>query len=328
MLADVLARTLLSPAELPIGVVTAFFGAPFFAVVLRTSRGGAMIETRDLWVRFGPVAAVRELSLRAESGGWTALIGPNGAGKTSALRALAGLVPYDGEVLLDGQDARRLGRRALARLVAFVPQKPETPPALTVAEYVLLGRTPHISYLGGEGRRDREAAARARCAGSSSSSSRSGRSARSAAASCSAPCSRARSRRRRRCCCSTSRRRRSTSAGSSSCSSSSTRLRKDGLTVVTTMHDLTLAGQYAQRLVLLDGGAVVAEGTAAEVLSAPNVAAHYGANVRIIEDGAGVVRPSAAQPLESAAAPGAAVCATDPSHPALSLQVTQCYLRS
>jgi iron complex transport system ATP-binding protein len=65
-------------------------------------------------------------------------------------------------------------------------------------------------------------------------------------------------------------------------------LRRDGLTVVTTMHDLTLAGQYAERLVLLDGGAVVAEGTATEVLSAPNVAAHYGANVRIVEDGAGV----------------------------------------
>jgi len=53
-------------------------------------------------------------------------------------------------------------------------------------------------------------------------------------------------------------------------------LRGDGLTVVTTMHDLTLAGQYAERLILLDGGSVVAEGTAAEVLSAPNVAAHYG----------------------------------------------------
>src|SRR4029077_16269971 len=98
----------------------------------------AMIETRDLWVRFGPVAAVRELSLRAESGGWTALIGPNGAGKTSALRALAGLAAYDGVVTIDGRDARRLGRRAVARLVAFVPQKPETPAALTVAEYVLL----------------------------------------------------------------------------------------------------------------------------------------------------------------------------------------------
>jgi iron complex transport system ATP-binding protein len=61
-------------------------------------------------------------------------------------------------------------------------------------------------------------------------------------------------------------------------------LRRDGLTVVTTMHDLTLAGQYAERLVLLNEGSVVAEGTAAEVLSAPNVAAHYGANVRVIEE--------------------------------------------
>ncbi len=65
-------------------------------------------------------------------------------------------------------------------------------------------------------------------------------------------------------------------------------LRREGLTVVTTMHDLTLAGQYAERLVLLDGGSVVAEGTAKEVLSAPTVAAHYGANVRIVEDEAGV----------------------------------------
>ena len=243
-----------------------------------------MIETRDLWVRFGPVAAVRELSLRAESGGWTALIGPNGAGKTSALRALAGLVPYDGEVRSTDADVRRLGRRALARLVAFVPQKPETPAALTVAEYVLLGRTPHIPYLGGERRSDREAAARALRRLELEDVRAAARSDRSAAASSSAPCSRARSPRRRRSCCSTSRRRRSTSAASSSCSSSSTTLRRDGLTVVTTMHDLTLAGQYAERLVLLDGGAVVAEGTATEVLSAPNVAAHYGANVRVVED--------------------------------------------
>jgi iron complex transport system ATP-binding protein len=247
-----------------------------------------MIETRDLWVRFGPVAAVRELSLRAESGGWTALIGPNGAGKTSALRALAGLVPYDGEVLLDGRDARRLGRRAVARLVAFVPQKPETPPALTVAEYVLLGRTPHIPYLGGESRRDREAAGRAlrrlelegfaeRLLGSLSG----GELQRAVLARALAQ-----------------------EAPVLLLDEPTTALdlgrqqlvlelvdtlRGDGrLTVVTTMHDLTLAGQYAERLVLLDGGLVVAEGTAKEVLSAPNVAAHYGANVRVVEDEAGV----------------------------------------
>jgi cobalamin transport system ATP-binding protein len=246
-----------------------------------------VIETRDLWVRFGPVAAVRGLSLRAETGGWTALIGPNGAGKTSALRALAGLVAYEGDVLVDGGDARQLGRRALARLVAFVPQKPETPPALTVAEYVLLGRTPHIPYLGGESRRDREAAGRAlhrlelggfadRPLGSLSGGELQ-RAVLARALAQEAPV---------------------LLLDEPTTSLDLGRqqlvlelvdeLREDGLTVVTTMHDLTLAGQYAERLILLDAGSVVAEGTAAEVLSAPNVAAHYGANVRVVEDEAGV----------------------------------------
>jgi iron complex transport system ATP-binding protein len=246
-----------------------------------------VIETRDLWVRFGPVAAVRGLSLRAESGGWTALIGPNGAGKTSALRALAGLVPFDGDVRIEDQDVRRLGRRALARLVAFVPQKPETPPELTVAEYVLLGRTPHISYLGGEGKRDRDAATRAlrrldleefaqRPLGSLSG----GELQRAVLARALAQEARV------------------LLLDEPTTSLDLGRqqlvlelvdeLRQDGLTVVTTLHDLTLAGQYAEHVVLLDGGSVVAEGAAADVLSAPNVAAHYGANVRVIEDEHGV----------------------------------------
>ena len=242
-----------------------------------------MIETRDLWVRFGPVAAVRGLSLRVEAGEWTALIGPNGAGKTSALRALAGLVPYEGEVAVDGRDARALGRRALARLVAFVPQKPETPAELTVAEYVLLGRTPHISYFGGESRRDREAAARAlrrleldgfaeRRLGSLSGGELQ-RTVLARALAQEAPV---------------------LLLDEPTTSLDLGRqqlvlelvdaLRADGLTVVTTLHDLTLAGQYAHRLVLLDRGEVVADGAAGDVLSAPNVAAHYGANVRIVEE--------------------------------------------
>jgi iron complex transport system ATP-binding protein len=246
-----------------------------------------MIEARELWVRFGPVAAVRGLSFRAESGGWTALIGPNGAGKTSALRALAGLAAYEGEVLLEGQDVRGLGRRAVARLVAFVPQKPETPPALTVAEYVLLGRTPHIPYLGGESRHDREAAACAlrrleleRFAERPLGSLSGGELQRAVLARALAQ-----------------------EAPVLLLDEPTTALdlgrqqlvlelvdalRGDGLTVVTTMHDLTLAGQYAERLILLDEGSVVADGTAADVLSAPNVAAHYGASVRVVEDEAGV----------------------------------------
>jgi iron complex transport system ATP-binding protein len=246
-----------------------------------------VIEARDLWVRFGHVAAVRGLSLRAEPGSWTALVGPNGAGKTSALRALAGLVPFEGDVRVAEQDVRKLGRRALARLVAFVPQKPETPPALTVAEYVLLGRTPHISYLGSEGKRDRDEAARAlrrldltefapRPLGSLSG----GELQRVVLARALAQEARV------------------LLLDEPTTSLDLGRqqlvlelvdeLRQDGLTVVTTMHDLTLAGQYAEHVVLLAGGAVVAEGSPAEVLSARNVAAHYDANVRVIEDESGV----------------------------------------
>src|SRR5262249_21611464 len=193
----------------------------------------------------------------------------------------------DGEVLIDGKEARRLGRRAVAQLVAFVPQKPETPPALTVAEYVLLGRTPHIRYLGGEGRHDREAAAQAlrrldlerfaqRPLGSLSGGELQ-RAVLPRALPQEAP----------------------VVLGDERTTALDPgrrqvvlelvdELRGDGLTVVTTMHDLTLAGQYAERLILLDEGSVVAEGTATEVLSAPNVAAYYGANVRVVEDRGGV----------------------------------------
>ena len=65
-------------------------------------------------------------------------------------------------------------------------------------------------------------------------------------------------------------------------------LRGDGLTVVSTMHDLTLAGQYADRLLLLDRGSVVAAGPAADVLSEPNVASFYGANVRVVRENGSV----------------------------------------
>ena len=66
-------------------------------------------------------------------------------------------------------------------------------------------------------------------------------------------------------------------------------LRKDGLTVVTTMHDLTLAGQYAERLILLNEGAVVAGGDGGGGALGAERAAHYAANVRIVEDERGGV---------------------------------------
>jgi len=246
-----------------------------------------MIELREVSVRLGSTQALRRVSFGVEHGEWLALIGPNGAGKTTALRALCGLVDYDGEVTIDGRNARSLSRRELARLAALVPQIPETPPGLTVTEYVLLGRTPHLGYFGNETIGDRLAAERAldrlelRPLAERLLTSLSGgelqRAVLARALAQDAPILLLDE---------------PTTALDLGRQQQALELvhglRDAGLTIVSTMHDLTLAGQYADRLVLLDAGEVVAEGNAEEVLSTANVATYYRAHVRVMHDEDGV----------------------------------------
>jgi iron complex transport system ATP-binding protein len=244
----------------------------------------AAAELRDVSVSYDGAEAVRSVSATVAPGEWVALIGPNGAGKTTILRALCGLVRFTGAASVGGRDVRAAGQRELARLAALVPQNPYTPSELTVAEYVLLGRTPHLGYFASEGRADRIAAERAlsrlelrafaerRLGTLSGGELQRAVLARALAQEASIllldePTS-------------------SLDLGrQQSVLELVDSLRVDGLTVLSTMHDLTLAGQYADRLVLLDGGSVVAEGAPDEVLSAANVATHYGANVRVVRDG-------------------------------------------
>jgi len=246
-----------------------------------------MIELRNVRVTLGKTPVLHGISFSVERGEWLGLLGPNGAGKTTALRALAGLVAYSGAVAVDGHDARELGRRERARRIAVVPQLPERPPELTVAEYVLLGRTPHLGYLAAEGADDRAAAARAlnrlelapfaeRPLGSLSGGELQ-RAVLARALAQEAPILLLDE---------------PTSAldlGRQQQALELVRsLREEGLTIVSAMHDLTLAGQYADRLVLLDRGEVVDEGAAEQVLSAANIARFYGASVRIVHDDGGV----------------------------------------
>ena len=81
-----------------------------------------------------------------------------------------------------------------------------------------------------------------------------------------------------------------------------------GLTVVSTLHDLTVAGQYADQLVLLDGGRVVASGSPAAVLTEPLIESVYAARVRVIagSDGHPVVAPVRSPGGQAGASPGAA----------------------
>jgi iron complex transport system ATP-binding protein len=246
-----------------------------------------MIELRDVSVRLGETPALRNVSLTVANGEWLALIGPNGAGKTTALRALTGLVPYSGRILLDGHDVRTLSRRDVARRVALVPQIPETPPGLTVSEYVLLGRTPHLGYFGGESAEDRAAARRAldrlelvSLAERMLTSLSGGELQRAVLARALAQDAPILLLDEPTTALDLGRQQQALELVDG--------LRETGLTILSTMHDLTLAGQYGDRLVLLDAGSVVAEGTSDDVLSTANVSSYYGANVRVMHDEDGV----------------------------------------
>jgi iron complex transport system ATP-binding protein len=119
------------------------------------------LRIRNLSVELDHVPVLHAVSCAVPSGGWLALIGPNGAGKTTLLRAVAGLVPYQGTIDVDQADLGTLRGRGRARRIAYVPQIPVLPPDMTVADYVLLGRTPYLGYLSAPGRSDRAKAAEA-----------------------------------------------------------------------------------------------------------------------------------------------------------------------
>ena len=233
-------------------------------------------------VTLGGRPVVRDVEAVVEHGEWVALIGPNGAGKTTLLRAIAGLVRHDGAVSLLGRPAASLDRRQRARAVAVVPQAPETPPWLTVAEYVLMGRTPHLGPLARESAADRDSAARAlglleldsladRPLGTLSGGERQRAVvARAVAQQASIvlldeP----------------------TAALDIGHQQQALELldglrAREGLTLVAAMHDLTLAAQYADRVVLLSDGRIVADGAPVDVLTEETLAEHYGATVRVV----------------------------------------------
>jgi iron complex transport system ATP-binding protein len=103
----------------------------------------ALLEIQDLSCGYGKTLVLREIHCTISPGELTGLIGPNGSGKTTLLRAVTRLLkPHTGRILLDGSDVWSMGLKAFARMVAVVPQIVE-PVSMVVEEYVLLGRLPH-----------------------------------------------------------------------------------------------------------------------------------------------------------------------------------------
>ncbi|WP_437948300.1 ABC transporter ATP-binding protein [Sorangium sp. So ce296] len=101
------------------------------------------VGVSGLRVRRGGRVVVDDVSFTAPFGGVLAVLGPNGAGKSSLLKALAGVVPFDGDIRLNARGARDLRAHERARLAAYVPQQSELRSALTVESVVAQGRYAH-----------------------------------------------------------------------------------------------------------------------------------------------------------------------------------------
>jgi iron complex transport system ATP-binding protein len=248
-----------------------------------------VIELDQLTVHYDTAVAVRGLDLRVAAGEWLCLIGPNGAGKSSALRALGGLIGHGGRATVDGRVVGDLRPRALARLIAYVPQHPLLPGDMTIADYVLLGRTAHIAYLGTERLRDRQVCAsllaRLELAGmgrrplATLSGGEAQRIVLARALAQEAPVLLLDE---------------PTSALDLGHQLQALELidqlrRERGLTIVSAMHDLTLAGQFAERLALLQEGHIVACGQPHAVLRPATISEHYGAAVEVLRTPGGSV---------------------------------------
>jgi cobalamin transport system ATP-binding protein len=120
-----------------------------------------MLKIQNLSVSYGPRRILHNVSLDVQSGQVLALIGPNGAGKSTLVRAVSGVIPYTGHVHTNGDDFVLLSTLQRARFVATVPQAVLLPPAFTVWETVLLGRTPYLNFLGQPSQKDEEIARQA-----------------------------------------------------------------------------------------------------------------------------------------------------------------------
>ncbi len=240
-----------------------------------------MITTAALTVTLGDHLAVDRVSFSVPRGGWLMLIGPNGAGKSTALRALAGLVAYGGSVTLEGRELVSISGRDRARMVAYVPQSPQLPAEMSVWEYACLGRTPHLGYLGRSGAEDEHAvhSALGRLELSSMASRRLGT--LSGGERQRVVLARALAQQARVLLLDEP-----TSAldvgRQQDVLDLVGELRRDrSLTVVGALHDLTLAGQYAEELLLLDNGRTAASGPPRTVLRESLLNTHYRARLRV-----------------------------------------------
>jgi iron complex transport system ATP-binding protein len=251
------------------------------------------VDVEALTVKAGSKILVSNVALAIEAGTWCTVIGPNGAGKTTLVETIAGLrKPAHGSVSIAGHALAEMHERERAHRVALVPQHPVIPSGMSVEDYVALGRVAYHGLFRPPGAVDR-----------------------GIVESVLERLTLAEFRERDVTTLSGGERQRMVLARALVQSTAvivldepitgldmrhqmdmlellKSEVAQCGLTVIATLHDLTLAGQFADRLVLLDRGEVVLDGAAGDVIRSDELAQCYGMKLRVVDvDGADVVVP-------------------------------------
>ncbi len=240
-----------------------------------------MISWSEIDVSFSGRTVLDAVTLSVSDGEWLALIGPNGSGKSTLLKTAVRLVPFGGRVEIGG----RPGRAGLD--IAWMPQRPHLPDEMSVANYVLLGRTPHLGYLGSESARDLSSAKLAMGRVGLEMLADRGLSTLSGGEAQRAVLARALAQEAPVLLLDEPTSSLDIAHGLEVLEIIDALRKSDGLTVVTAIHDLTLAGQFADRLALLDGGRITADGSPSEVLTEQRLTSSYGKGIRVIDSGDG-----------------------------------------
>ena len=231
----------------------------------------------------GDVSVLQGLDLSVEASELVGVVGPNGAGKTTLMRLISGVLrPHSGRILVDGTDLAGLSTGRRARLVSVVPQNPQLPLSFSVVDLVLMGRNPHLKLFQWEGRHDLEVAWRsmeltetAHLAERAIETLSGGERQRAVVATALAqdapillldePTSNL-----------------DLSHQSRVMDLVKKVQRERGGAVLVAMHDLTLAAQYCDRLVMLADGRSYIEGPPETVLTRENIARAYGVDATVL----------------------------------------------
>ena len=247
-----------------------------------------ILRAADVSVELAGNLVVERATLDLERGALTTLIGPNGAGKTTLMRALAGLLPAAGRIELDGRDLRTVPVRERARQIAYLPQGHVFHWPMSVAAVVALGRHPHADAFAPLAGADRAAVAQALAATAiepwaaravtTLSGGERARVALARALATQAPI---------------------LLADEPTMSLDPrhqlvvmellARAAHDGGAVLAIVHDLALAARFADRVLMMERGRLVADGTAREVLTPERIADVFAVEATIADSAVGPI---------------------------------------